>query len=127
MVKKSKDIELAKALIDVYTTKNSKWVFDEESEYNDEEEYDEDEDIYDNEFATILMDELTANNLDSHILLKYPQIANWWGDVLNERKRKADAKRKAEAAKRKAEKDKHARDSLLARLTPEERRLLGIK
>lgn len=123
MVKKSKNIDLARTLLDAYT-KSDVWQYGEE--YNDE--YDEeDEDIYDNEFATILMDELTANNLDSHILLKYPNIANWWGDVLNERKRKEAAKRKAEAAKRKKEADEHARKSLLARLTPEEKRLLGVK
>ena len=43
------------------------------------------------------------------------------------RKKKADALRKREEAKRKAEEDKHARESLLARLTPEEKRLLGVK
>lgn len=127
MSKKSKDIELVRSLIDTYTTKIYGEEYDGEYYYDEYNHDEEDEDNYDNEFAIILMDEITENNLDSHILLKYPQIANWWSDVLKERKRKEDAKRKVEAAKRKAEKDKHDRDSLLARLTPEEKRLLGVK
>lgn len=116
--------EMAKYIMDLYENKSRSWVYDDELQ-DDEEPYDEGD--VDAEFATILMDELTANGLDSHILLKYPEIADWWGGVLKERKKKADALRKREEAKRKAEEDKHARESLLARLTPEEKRLLGVK
>jgi hypothetical protein len=73
------------------------------------------------------MDELTANNLDSHILLKYPRIADWWGKVLTTRKKKEEKRRWVEEKKRKEEEDKRAREVLVARLTPEERRLLGVK
>jgi hypothetical protein len=79
------------------------------------------------EFAVTLMDELTENGLDSHILLKYPKIADWWGSVLKDRKKKAEAQRKREEARRKKEEDQRARDAVLARLTPEEKRLLGVK
>ena len=47
--------------------------------------------------------------------------------MLRERKRKEEAKRKREEAKRQKEEDARARELLLSRLTPEERRLLGIK
>lgn len=78
-------------------------------------------------FDEVLMDELTANDLDSYILLKYPEIAEWWGDVLKKRKKKAAEQRKKEAEQRKKDKDEQDRKSLLARLTPRERRLLGVK
>lgn len=124
--------EMAKIFLDLYEEKNKKWMYasdeDDMAVADDLEWWEEDiEEEVDAEFATILMDELTANNLDSHILLKYPQIADWWGSVLKERNKKAEALRKREEAKRKKEEDKRARESLLARLTPEERRLLGVK
>lgn len=125
------DDEMIKSLMDMYTKQSKGWAYDDDIIVSaDEDNFWESEDIeeeVDAEFATILMDELTANNLDSHILLKYPAIADWWGSVLKERKKKEDALRKREEAKRKREEDKHARDALLARLTPEERRLLGVK
>lgn len=126
--------EIAKMIMGMYESKNKSWMYDsdedavvavsDDDQWWDEEEIEEEVDA---EFATILMDEFTANNLDSHILLKYPKIADWWGSVLREREKKAEALRKREEAKRKKEEDKHARESLLARLTPEERRLLGVK
>ena len=125
---------MAKVIMDIYSRKN---VWDYESALTDDDEIDEDrwadfdcddeEDNTGTEYAVILMDELTANNLDSHVLLKYPEIANWWGTVLKERKKKAEALRKREEAQRKKEEDARARESLLARLTPEEKRLLGVK
>ena len=135
---KKTQAEMIKYLKEVYDSKSRGWGYetsdvdpdDEESDFDsdDEEEW-EVEDTKDEfeEVATILMDELTANNLDSHILLKYPKIADWWGSVLRERKRKEEAKRKREEAKRQKEEDARARELLLSRLTPEERRLLGIK
>lgn len=123
--------KILKDLMRAYDSKNRSWEY-ETSNFDEEVEEDgfwavveEEED--DKEFATILMDELTENNLDSHVLLKYPKIADWWGSVLRERKKKAEALRKREEARRKKEEDAHARESLLARLTPEEKRLLGIK
>ena len=120
--------EVAKMLMDMYDSKNRSWMYaSDEDDLEITEAYYEDEESVDAEFATILMDELTANGLDSHILLKYPQIADWWGSVLKERKKKAEALRKREEARRKKEEDARARESLLARLTPEEKRLLGVK
>lgn len=122
------DDEMIKSLMDMYTKQSKGWAYDDDIIVSaDEDNFWETEESVDPEFAIILMDELTANNLDSHILLKYPQIADWWGSVLKVRKKNAEALRKREEAKRKREEDKHARESLLARLTPEERRLLGVK
>jgi hypothetical protein len=118
--------KMLKELMGIYDSKDRSWEYNEELN-EDEEWVDEGMNEIGPEFAITLMDELTANNLDSHVLLKYPEIADWWGGVLKERKKKAEALRKREEAKRKAEEDKHARESLLARLTPEERRLLGVK
>jgi hypothetical protein len=120
---------ILKDLMDIYQDKNQGWMYasdDEEVEEDGFWEVEED-DNYTSDFAVILMDELTENNLDSHILLKYPKIADWWSGVLKERKKKAEALRKREEARRKKEEDARARESLLARLTPEERRLLGVK
>lgn len=137
MDKKSAQEEMMKYLMEVYDNKSQGWMYDsddvddEEDDWSDFDSDDEDEDLEDDfEFAavaTILMDELTANNLDSHILLKYPKIADWWGKHLAERKKKEEKKRKLAEARRKKEEDARARESLLARLTPEERRLLGVK
>jgi hypothetical protein len=122
---------ILKDLMRAYDSKNRSWEY-ETSDFDEEVEEDgfwevEEDDSYTSDFATILMDELTENNLDSHVLLKYPKIANWWGSVLRVRKKNAEALRKREEARRKKEEDARARESLLARLTPEERRLLGVK
>lgn len=77
--------------------------------------------------AIRLMDILTENKLDSYAILKDPIIAEWWGMIVKERAKKAKKLRKIEEAQRQQEEDERARQSLLARLTPEERRLLGIK
>jgi hypothetical protein len=127
-------------LMKIYQDKSQDWVYSlDEVEDNrwsdfDSESEEEDADIgywgqkEDNlEFAVILMDELTENNLDSHILLKYPKIAKWWGKVLTTRKKEEEKRRWVEEKKRKEEEDKRARKVLIARLTPEERRLLGVK
>jgi len=120
--------EVAKMLMDMYDSKNRSWMYaSDEEDLEITEAYYEDEESVDAEYATILMDELTENGLDSHILLKYPKIADWWGGILKERKKKAEALRKREEARRKKEEDARARESLLARLTPEEKRLLGVK
>jgi hypothetical protein len=116
----------------MYQDKSQDWVYSldevEDNRWSDFDRDDEEENYSTStEYAVILMDELTANNLDSHILLKYPKIANWWGGVLKERKKKAEALRKREEARRQKEEDKRAREVLVARLTPEERRLLGVK
>lgn len=123
--------EMAKMIMGMYESKTKDWMYasDEDDMAVADDQWWEEEEIEEasTEYAVILMDELTANNLDSHILLKYPEIADWWGSVLRERKKKAEAKRKKEEARRKKEEDARARESLLARLTPEERRLLGVK
>ena len=77
--------------------------------------------------AIRLMDILTENKLDSYAILKDPIIAEWWGMIVKERAKKAEKLRKIEEARLQQEEDARARQSLLARLTPEERRLLGIK
>jgi hypothetical protein len=124
-------------LMKIYQDKSQDWILDidevDEDRWSDfdrdsDEEIEEDdlEDDFEG-VSTILMDELTANNLDSHILLKYPRIADWWGGVLKQRKEKEEKRRWVEEKKRKEEEDKRAREALVARLTPEERRLLGVK
>jgi hypothetical protein len=123
--------KILKDLMRAYDSKSRSWEY-ETSDFDEEVEEDgfwevEEDDGYTSDFAVILMDELTTNNLDSHVLLKYPKIADWWGGILKERKKKAEALRKREEARRKKEEDARARESLLARLTPEERRLLGVK
>lgn len=77
--------------------------------------------------AETLMDELERNGLDSYIVLKDPEIGEWWNKIKTRRAEAEAAKRKAEAAKRKKEEDARAKKALLDRLTPEEKRLLGIK
>jgi len=120
--------KILKELMSVYDSKGRSWEYEDDVvEVDVDDNFWETEESVDPEFATILMDELTANGLDSHILLKYPEIADWWGGVLKERKKKEEALRKREEARRKKEEDKRALDALLARLTPEERRLLGVK
>ena len=132
---KKTQAEMIKYLKEVYDSKSRGWEYEtsdidyEEDKWADFDSDDEEDLEDDFEFAavaTLLMDELTANNLDSHILLKYPKIADWWGSVLRERKRKEEAKRKREEAKRKREEDERARELLLSRLSPEERRLLEL-
>ena len=119
-------------LMKIYQDKSQDWILDidevDEDRWSDFDR-DSDEEIEDDfeGVSTILMDELTANNLDSHILLKYPRIAEWWGGVLKQRKEKEEKRRWVEEKKRKEEEDKRAREALVARLTPEERRLLGVK
>ena len=119
---------ILKDLMDMYQDKSQGWMYDSEEEVEEDGFWEvEEDDSYTSDFATILMDELTENNLDSHVLLKYPKIANWWGSVLRVRKKNAEALRKREEARRKKEEDKRAREVLVARLTLEERRLLGVK
>ena len=124
--------KVLRELMGMYQDKSQDWVYSldevEDNRWSDFDRDDEEENYSTStEYAVILMDELTANNLDSHILLKYPKIANWWGGVLKERKKKAEALRKREETRRQKEEDKRAREVLVARLTPEERRLLGVK
>jgi hypothetical protein len=124
--------KMLKELMGMYQDKSQDWVYSldevEDNRWSDFDRDDEEENYSTStEYAVILMDELTENNLDSHILLKYPKIADWWGSVLKERKKKAEALRKREEARRQKEEDKRAREVLVARLTPEERRLLGVK
>jgi hypothetical protein len=128
--------EMIEHLMKIYQDKSQDWILDidevDEDRWSDFDR-DSDEEIEDDleddfeRVSTILMDELTENNLDSHILLKYPRIADWWGGVLKQRKEKEEKRRWVEEKKRKEEEDKRAREALVARLTPEERRLLGVK
>ena len=93
-----------------------------DNEYEADWQGDDDWDI-----AARLMDVLVENKLDSYVLLKDSEIAEWWSGVLKERKAKEERRRKREEAKRKKQEEDRARAELLARLTPEEKRLLGIK
>lgn len=120
--------KMLKQMMAAYESKSRDWEYeDEEDTWSDFDREDDEEYEAGTEYAVILMDELTENNLDSHILLKYPEIANWWGTVLKDRNFRAEKKRKAEEKRRKAEEDARARELLVSRLTPEERRLLRIK
>ena len=107
------------------------WMDDSDTSYDDIEDDDGvwGDDSYLEEFeemAVTLMDEFVANNLDSHVLLKYPNIAEWWGKVIKERKIKEERRRKAEEKRAKEEEDKRKRAELISRLTADELRLLGI-
>jgi len=125
--------KILRELMDMYQDKRQDWIHSlddlEDDRWSDFDRDDEDEedDVLALDFAVILMDELTENNLNSHILLKHPKIADWWGGVLKQRKEKEEKRRWVEEKKRKEEEDKRAREALVARLTPEERRLLGVK
>lgn len=102
--------------------------YDEEDQFDDEDDESDEDDPYNIESMAIrIMDVMVENNIDSFILLKDPIVARWWGDILQERKRIAEKKQRREEAVRKAQEDERARAELLSRLTPEEKRLLGIK
>lgn len=79
------------------------------------------------QIAETLMDELERNGLDSFVVLKDPNIGEWWGAIKAKRKEVEELERKKAEAKRKKEEDARAKKALLDRLTPEEKRLLGIK
>ena len=101
---------------------------DDEEWYKEDWEDPNDEDPEDFEAIAIrLMDLLTENKLDSYVILKDPIIAEWWGGIVKSRIAKEEKQRKIDEEKRRKAEDDHARQSLLARLTPEERRLLGLK
>ena len=74
-----------------------------------------------------LMDELVANGLESYIILKHPEVSKWWTEVTRERTRVENARRLEQEKKRKEKEDKRKRADIISRLTPEERRLLGVK
>lgn len=64
--------------------------------------------------------ELENNGVVEAILLRDDEVATWWGQHKEaDRKAEEERKRKAEEAR--------AKKAALAKLTPEERRLLGIK
>ena len=141
------DVYSKEAMIDLMMKMyEDKTTYQYEDEEEDDVDYDEvvdvnyDDDDYFNAYgekatrshsyrtiADKLMRELVANGLETMIMLKDDDVREWWTEVLKEEKRKADeAARKAEA-KRKREEDARAKAELISRLTPEERRLLGIK
>jgi hypothetical protein len=101
--------------------------YDEEDQFDEDDESDEDDPYNIESMAIRMMDVMVENNIDSFILLKDPIVARWWADILQERKRIAEKKQRREEAVRKAQEDERARAELLSRLTPEEKRLLGIK
>lgn len=78
------------------------------------------------DIAEAVMDELVANGLEDLLLVKNLKVGEWWAEVLAERKHKAEMERQRQEAIKKAEDDRRARESLLARLTSEEKRLLGF-
>lgn len=76
--------------------------------------------------AQTLMQELEDNKISTAVLMKNENIAGWWAEETAKRKKAEEAKRKKlEELKVKAE-EKRQRDDLLATLTPEQKRLLGI-
>lgn len=77
--------------------------------------------------AETLMRELVANEIESHVLLKDDDIRDWWTGILKEEARKAEEARRREEARIKREKDKQLKADVLSRLTPDEKRVLGLK
>lgn len=76
--------------------------------------------------AEAVMDELVANELEDLLIVKNLEVGEWWSGVLAARKKVAELKRQKELAMQKAEDDYRAKQELLSRLTPEEKRLLGL-
>lgn len=99
------------------------WLWDEDPTWGDEEE---DEDLDFESIATRLMDELAAHNLDVLVAIKDTEIGEWWASVTKHRRIIAERERQREEERRRLEEDERARKELLSRLTPEEKRLLGI-
>jgi len=97
------------------------------SDITDEYEYEAIEQIDYKGIAEDLMNELVANGIESKILLANDKISKWWG-AHQAQLAKAEAKMKAKAeAQALIEEDNRDRESLIARLSSNEKRLLGIK
>lgn len=77
--------------------------------------------------AEKVMRELERNGIETAIILRDTEVAEWWGAVKAEERRVEAERKRKEDEKRRKEEDKRKRDELLSRLTPEEKRLLGIK
>lgn len=79
------------------------------------------------DMAKRIMEALDADGRADFVLLKDPEICKWWRDIKEEEKRiQAELERKQKA---KEEKERLARlkTDLLNRLTPDEKKALGIK
>lgn len=113
---------------------------DDEIESWDEDDWDgddweDDADWYEDEergynYESMLRDvleELIKQGKADFIILKHDELRHWWSKVQTIERRKQEAQERRAEAKRKKEEDKQAKADLLARLTPEEKRLLGIK
>lgn len=77
--------------------------------------------------AEILMRELEKFGKADFVILGNDEIQHWWTKVKTKEREKLEAIKRREEVIRKIEEDARAKEALLARLTPEEKRLLGIK
>lgn len=77
--------------------------------------------------ADAVMRELVANGIEDMILIKNDDVREWWGDIVAEEKRKAEAEARKERERQKKLEDIKALKALMERLTPEEKRLLKMK
>lgn len=71
--------------------------------------------------------ELEANGIADLLLLKDNEVRDWWLAHKEADRKEQERIRAAEERKKKAAEDKRKKAELLARLTPEEKRILGIK
>lgn len=71
--------------------------------------------------------ELETNEIAEVLLLKDDEVREWWTQHKEADRKEAERVRKEAARKAKAAEDKRKKKELLDRLTPEEKRLLGIK
>lgn len=76
--------------------------------------------------AVAVMKELVANGHEDLLLIKNPEVGAWWAEVVAREKKFEAAWQEAEAKRAKADFDAHAKAELINRLTPEEKRLLGL-
>lgn len=112
---------------------------DDDDEAWDEDDWDdndwETEDWYEDEgrgyayesMLQVVLEELIKQGKADFLILKHDELRDWWGKVQTVERKKQEAIERRAEAKRKKDEDERAKADLLARLTPEEKRLLGIK
>ena len=114
--------KMAEMLMHIYNNNTYRWD-DEDDTYSEDEEY---KNFDYSRIAETLMRELVANKVELLLVLKDDEIREWWEDVLKEEKRRAAEAARREKERKKKEADALAKKELLDRLTPNEKRLLGI-
>ena len=73
------------------------------------------------------MQELETNGIVDLLILKDDEVGAWWGQHKEADRLEKERKANAQAEQARRIETKRQRNDLIARLTPEERKLLGIK